>query len=158
MIIRKIFYLSVATLLLMTACNSKQAENVQNNGQTETDNASSEPQKLSEQDFANKIADKNPNGGWTFKVKKPTLIDFFATWCGPCKMMSPNVDAMAKKYGGKIEVYKIDVDECENIARDFGIVSIPTLLFITPDGKASLSHGYEEMDDLESDINSKLLR
>lgn len=65
---------------------------------------------------------------------KVVLVDFWATWCGPCRMMSPVVDELAKVNAGKVTVAKADVDECEEIAIKLGIVSVPTLkLFV--DGK-----------------------
>ena len=62
------------------------------------------------------------------------VIDFWATWCGPCRMLSPRVDAVAEKYAGKAVVAKCNVDDCEEIAAQFGIRSIPTLVFFK-DGK-----------------------
>ena len=59
----------------------------------------------------------------------PVLVDCFATWCGPCKMMAPIVDDIAEDYEGKLRVYKVDVDEAPEIARNYGIMSIPTFLF-----------------------------
>lgn len=57
-----------------------------------------------------------------------TLVDFFATWCGPCKMLGPIVEEIADECDGSFAVYKVDIDECEDIAMDFGIMSVPTLI------------------------------
>ncbi|MBE7076253.1 MAG: thioredoxin [Clostridiales bacterium] len=63
------------------------------------------------------------------KTKKGVvLVDFFANWCGPCRMMSPILESVAEELGDKVKIYKIDVDEDEKIARKFGIMSIPTML------------------------------
>lgn len=59
----------------------------------------------------------------------PVIADFWATWCGPCKMIAPTVDAVAEELEGKITVGKIDVDECREIAMQYGVMSIPTLIF-----------------------------
>ena len=59
--------------------------------------------------------------------KGVVLVDFFATWCGPCRMMAPVLDSVKKELGDAIEIYKVDVDESENLARQYGIMSIPTL-------------------------------
>ena len=63
------------------------------------------------------------------KENKVVIVDFYANWCGPCKMLSPVIEKMAEKYAGKAVLAKCDVDECESLATAFGIASIPTLLF-----------------------------
>ena len=60
---------------------------------------------------------------------KPVMVDFWAVWCGPCRMLSPTVDELAEAYAGKIDVVKCNVDDCQDIAMEYGIRSIPTLLF-----------------------------
>lgn len=57
-----------------------------------------------------------------------TLVDFFATWCGPCKMLSPIVEEIAAECDGSFSVYKVDIDEADDIAMDFGIMSVPTMI------------------------------
>lgn len=59
----------------------------------------------------------------------PLVVDFWATWCGPCRMIAPIIEELAKEYDGKINVGKCDVEECDDIAAQFGIRSIPTILF-----------------------------
>ena len=61
--------------------------------------------------------------------KEPVLVDFYADWCGPCKMISPIIDQIAKEYKGKATVAKINVDENRDLALQFGVMSIPTLIF-----------------------------
>ena len=60
---------------------------------------------------------------------KPVMVDFWAVWCGPCRMLSPTVDELAETYADKIDVVKCNVDDCQDIAMEYGIRSIPTLLF-----------------------------
>jgi thioredoxin 1 len=66
--------------------------------------------------------------------KKPVLVDFFATWCGPCKRMAPIVEDTAQKYSGRLAVYKLDIDQSPDIAKQYSISAVPTLL-IFKDGK-----------------------
>jgi thioredoxin 1 len=61
---------------------------------------------------------------------KPIVVDFWATWCGPCRVLSPTVDEVAEEYEGKADIVKCNVDDCENIAAEYNIRNIPTLLFI----------------------------
>ena len=58
------------------------------------------------------------------------LVDFFATWCGPCRMLGPIIEEIGEEYDGSFGVYKVDIDECEDIAMDFGIMSVPTIVVL----------------------------
>lgn len=74
--------------------------------------------------------------------KGVVLVDFWATWCGPCKMMAPNVEEIATGYKGKVTVGKVDVDECQELATRFGIMSIPTLIVFKDGEKKEVLVGY----------------
>lgn len=74
--------------------------------------------------------------------KGVALVDFWATWCGPCKMMAPNVDDIATQYKGRVAVGKVDVDECPSLAERFGIMSIPTLIVFKDGEKKEALVGY----------------
>ena len=74
--------------------------------------------------------------------KGVVLVDFWATWCGPCKMMAPNVEEIATEYKGKATVGKVDVDECQELATRFGIMSIPTLIVFKDGEKKEVLVGY----------------
>ena len=67
------------------------------------------------------------------------MVDFWATWCGPCRVLGPTVDDIAKEYEGKVTVVKCNVDDCEDIAVEYGIRNIPTLIFFK-DGQPDLAH------------------
>ena len=84
------------------------------------------------------------------------LVDFWATWCGPCKMLAPTIDAIATEYKDRVVVGKVDVDENEAIARSFGIMSIPTL-FLFKDGEVvEKLVGYRLKTELEQLLNKYL--
>ena len=97
---------------------------------------------LTTAEFKKKVMDfeQHPSE-WVFEGKKPAIIDFFATWCGPCRRMSPTVDKIAKDYAGKIDVYKVDIDKEKQLAMTFGIQSVPTILFVPVSGKPTVQVG-----------------
>ena len=84
---------------------------------------------ISQDEFENEV----------LKSEKPVMVDFFATWCGPCRMMSPILEDVQKELGETARIYKVDVDESENLARKFGIMSIPSL-FVFVDGVEKEHH------------------
>jgi len=79
---------------------------------------------------------------------KPVLVDFWAAWCGPCKMLSPTVDEIAEEYGDKITVVKCNVDDCEDIAMNYRIMSIPTLLYFKGGELVDRSVGLVPKEDI----------
>ena len=90
---------------------------------------------------------------WVFAGSRPAVIDFYTTWCGPCKMMAPVVESLAGKYAGKIDFYKVDIDQESELASVFGISSIPTFLFIPVKGKPSVQMGAMQKEDFEGLID-----
>ena len=90
--------------------------------------------------------------------EKPAIVDFTATWCGPCKRLSPILEELAKEYKGKIVIYKVDVDKCEDLARAFNISSIPALLFIPMEGQPEMIVGLRSKESYKSNIEKRLLK
>lgn len=90
--------------------------------------------ELNADEFVKRVHDfkKSPNQ-FTYIGDKPAIIDFHATWCGPCKQLAPTLDALAAEYGDDIYIYKVDVDKEPDIARAYGVRSVPSLLFIPHD-------------------------
>ncbi len=112
---------------------------------------------LTKEDFLTKVMDyKNNPTEWKYLGDKPAVIDFYASWCGPCKMMAPIMDELAKEYEGKVYIYKIDTEAEEELAQIFGIRSIPSLLFIPMDGKPMMSQGTLPKAELKKIINENL--
>lgn len=114
---------------------------------------------LKKSDFVKKVADyENNPDGFEFLGDKPALIDFYAEWCGPCKMLSPVLEEVSEEFAGKVDIYKINVDEEEELASLFGIRSIPTLIFVPMDGKMQRSQGAMGKIQLEEAIRNVLLK
>ena len=101
-------------------------------------------------------SETNPNA-WKFEGDKPAVIDFYATWCGPCKMMSPILDEISKEYEGKINVYKVNVDKEADLASVFGIRSIPSLLFVPMKKEPSMVQGAMPKNELKKLVDDILL-
>lgn len=140
-------YILLASALMLVGCtNNKKADNSARKQTTEqkTDAASDggAVTQLSAADFRLKIMDyETHRTEWVFEGKRPAVIDFYTTWCGPCKMMAPIVEEMAKAYAGKVDFYKVDIDKEQELAQTFGIQSIPTFLFIPVKGKPTMQMG-----------------
>ena len=89
---------------------------------------------------------------------KPAIVDFTATWCGPCRKLAPILEELAKENKGKIEIYKVDVDKCKDLAKTFKIASIPAILFIPVDGEPQMLIGLRSKEDLQKEIDRILLK
>lgn len=113
---------------------------------------------LNKSEFLNKVANYEVNPSeWKFLGDKPAIIDFYASWCGPCKMLSPVLDELAETYEGKVDVYKINVEEEEELAAVFGVRSVPTLLFVPMQGAPQLAQGALPKKVLEEAVQTVLL-
>lgn len=114
---------------------------------------------LSKNEFIKRIHDFETHPKqWKYEGKKPSIVDFYATWCGPCKRLSPVLEELSKEYAGQIDFYKIDVDKEPEIARAFGISSIPTLLFSPMKGDPSVAQGALSKEQLKEVIENTLLK
>jgi len=107
--------------------------------------------------FIYKVFDFENNKEWNYQGELPAIIDFYADWCQPCKMVSPILEELAEEYKDKIKVYKIDTEAEQELAAAFGIRSIPSLLFIPATGKPQMALGALPKQALKEAIDNILL-
>ena len=112
---------------------------------------------LTNETFKENVYNYQVNQQWKYEGKLPAIVDFYATWCGPCKILSPRLEKLAEKYAGKIVVYKVDVDADQQLAQSMGVSSLPTLLFIPANGQPQQSVGLLPEETLEKMIQEILL-
>jgi thioredoxin 1 len=91
--------------------------------------------------FKEKVFNFTDNKEWKFEGDKPCIIDFYADWCGPCKMVAPILEELSKEYDGKLNVYKVDTEDQRELAGIFGVQSIPSLLFVPKEGQPQMAMG-----------------
>ena len=112
---------------------------------------------LTKETFLKKVFDYENNKEWNFSGELPAIIDFYADWCGPCKMVAPVLESLSKEYAGKINIYKVDTDKEQELASVFGIRSIPSILFIPKEGKPQMAMGAMPKEAFVEAINSVLM-
>ncbi len=111
---------------------------------------------LTAETFKSKVFDYENNKEWNFVGDKPCLIDFYADWCAPCKMVAPILEELAEEYDGKINIYKIDTEKERELSAVFGIQSIPSLLFVPKEGQPQMAAGALPKDTFEKVIKDVL--
>jgi thioredoxin 1 len=99
--------------------------------------------------FKEKVFNFEENKEWKFEGEKPCLIDFYADWCGPCKMVAPVLEELSEEYDGKLNIYKVNTEEQRELSAIFGIQSIPSLLFVPKEGQPQMAMGALPKDTLE---------
>ena len=113
---------------------------------------------LTKETFLEKVFNYEKNKEWTFEGKLPCLIDFYADWCQPCKIVAPILEELSKEYEGKINIFKVNTEEQNELAAAFGIRSIPSLLFCPADGQPQMAQGALPKGTLIQAINDVLLK
>lgn len=97
--------------------------------------------KLTKQQFLDDIFDYTTQQEWKYKGEVPAIIDFYADWCGPCRMVAPVLEELSETYSGKVNIYKVDTEVEQELAGVFQIRSIPSLLFIPMDSQPMMQQG-----------------
>ncbi|MBN1339540.1 MAG: thioredoxin [Bacteroidales bacterium] len=100
------------------------------------------PEHLTVETFKEKVFNYEKNNEeWVFEGKRPCVIDFYADWCKPCKLIAPIMEELAQEYAGKVDIYKVNTDQQKELSALFGIRSIPSVLFCPMEGRPQMSTG-----------------
>ena len=142
---------TMAVIICLSACGNAGARNKKK----ATDNTPNAVVELTSGEFNSKVFDTSLDNA-KFLGDKPAIVDFSATWCGPCQRLSPILEELAKEYEGKVDVYKVDVDKCRELAEVFKISSIPAMLFIPMEGEAFMLVGLRNKAELQKKIEEIL--
>ena len=147
----------ILALITFNACAGNNKEKTQKNNYTKEKTMGTI--HLTKEEFLKKVVnyETNPNG-WEYLGDKPCIIDFYADWCGPCKVIAPILEELANEYNGQIYIYKINTDEEQELSAAFGIRSIPTLLFCPLKGDPHMALGAMPKESFVKAINEILLK
>jgi len=146
-------------LVLFVGCNSFASETKnrellyvqeETSDMLATQTEEKKPIAITQEQFIKLVADYRKE--WKFVGKKPCVVDFYADWCRPCKMMEPSFAKMAEKYAGKVNFYKVNVDYNKEISAAYQITGIPTLFFCSMDGKMTRVAGYLTEEQIDTNV------
>lgn len=122
------------------------------------DESPGKPVHLTKQDFLEKVMNYEKNQTeWVYEGDLPALIDFYADWCGPCRIAAPVLEDLAAEYKGKIHIYKVDTEEERELAAVFGIQSIPAFLFVPTEGRPTMSSGIARTPEETKEMFRKMI-
>lgn len=139
----------VVSLGFTVACDGSAKNSEKANKAEETENVKEKQaskdekvvQTLNKEEFKQKVLNYDVNKEWKFEGDLPCIVDFYADWCGPCKIASPILEEVAKEYEGKINVYKVDTQKDPELAGLFGVQGIPAFLYCPKEGQPTMSSG-----------------
>jgi thioredoxin 1 len=137
----------LAFLFFVISCSNNTTSNTEKN-------ESESIEHLTKATFKEKVNNYETGSSWKYKGSHPCIIDFYATWCGPCKRLSPTMDELSKQYEGKVKFYKVDVDDEKELASAFGIQSIPTIYFCPMNGNPVIEYGALPKENIVALIES----
>lgn len=145
----------IAMLAFLSAGNAAE-RNTDKKNKKEAVSSVHAVKELTEKEFNTTVYDMTKKNS-EYLGTKPAIIDFTAKWCGPCQRIAPILDELAKEYGESIVIYKVDIDKNPELAKAFGISSIPAIMYIPTKGKPSMTVGSRDKARFQSEINTILL-
>lgn len=150
------------TILLLTAALASGVAFYAVAGQNDKQDKTKKEMKtiqITKKDFLRKVVDyESANGEWKYLGDKPAIVDFYADWCGPCRMIAPILEELAEEYDGRIYIYKVNTEQESELAGVFDIRSIPSLLFIPMEGQPQMARGAMSKEDFRELIDEVLLQ
>ncbi len=156
---KKILLALLSLVAVSTGCTAQaQKSNSKSSDKSQVVESKATTVPITKAEFLKKVVNYEATPDrWEFLGDKPVLVDFYASWCGPCKMIAPILEELAAEYGDKITIYKVNTESEPELATAFGIRSIPTLLFIPMEGKPQMSQGAMNKAQFQEAINKILL-
>lgn len=152
---KKVLKLTVAAIAILafaSSCGAKAKKTEESNEKVAS------TIHLNKADFLKKVANfETGSQEWKYLGDKPAIIEYYADWCGPCKMIAPVLDSLAAEYAGKIYIYKINAEEERVLANIFGVSGYPTFLFIPMEGAPRIAVGALPKEDIVNAIETVLL-
>jgi thioredoxin len=156
---KTIFSVFAISMFMFFSCNNKaKQDTVNSNSSNKFDNQGKVVQ-MTKTSFIDLVMDfeKSPKT-WSFKGEKPAVVDFYADWCRPCKMIAPIMEELAKEYQGKINIYRVNVDNEKELSQFFNIESIPAILFSPLKGEPSMQAGAMSKEQYKEIFDNFLLK
>ncbi len=159
---RAYLFTLIFSIIIVSSCGNAANNNSANSNSTASTKADQnkiKPEHLTLETFKEKVWDFETNPDeWIYKGDVPAIIDFYADWCGPCKIIAPIMEELANKYKGRVKIYKIDTDKEQDLARAFGIRGIPSVLFTPLEGRPMMQSGAMQKQDYIKIIEEQLLK
>ena len=149
----KIAALIAGIVIGLVSCGDAGAQTEKNTGSSKT---SKTVQELNAASFSTKVYDMTKEG-LTYLGAVPAVVDFSATWCGPCQRIAPVLDELAAEFDGKVVIYKVDIDKNRNLAKAFNVSSIPAVMYIPLNGEPVMTVGARDKGTFRTEINTILL-